>query len=508
MASFVPVFLSDSTQASLLLQLHYADVIDEFQNEWHTFGIASVQSNCHLINTETIVLFFSIDNSASMQETCDDGTRKMEQVHQTLKNMLRFLVNIPRDIIIAIDSFDDEIISVIKFEVLSHVNFDAMIRQIDTIQPNGSTNIELALTNARTQLDAYQLANSSHKVVHICLTDGCANKGETNSVALSRLVSDQYANIYIGYGMEHDTRMLQALSAKNGGEYYVITQLELAKEVCGEITHNIVYAALENAHLEVTNGEAYDWRNNEWKAKVYVSGIAGQNKKTVHVRTLTPETILVELKGAISCGDEIQCVNIETPVPRLLDFNGEFTEPTDLTKYMFRQRTQEKLHQALRFNNARATHRILTQVTRYVASDTQDEDLDIFAALKLDIKTFFITMKEYMRFNQLEADVFMKELLDDLYISYKTLGQADGSMHCAGRQTAQGRQDSTRPTLQRQNARMPQVGRTNTICTSFGQDERQDEQDEDYTFIGHEFSQDNSNVNEVMAQVIRAVSSR
>ena len=485
----------------LSLQLHSADVIDEFQNEWHTFGIVDIQSNCALANTNTIVLHFTIDNSASMAEGCDDGNSKMKQVHQTLHNMLRFLVTVPKRIIISIDSCDNEIVNVVEFEALSTENVDEMIREINTIQPAGATNIELALTNARTKLDAYIVDNPSHKIVHICLTDGCANTGQTGCVALSALASEQYSNIYIGYGIDHDSMMLQTLGNKIFGDYYVITQMEFTKEVCGEITHNIVYSALEHAYLEVTNGELYDWRCNEWRTRVYVSGIAGTNKKTVHIRTLTPETVSVDLYGAMTWDEAVQCVDSTTPVPRLLNFDGDFTEPADFTKYMFRQRTQEKINQALRFNNARRCQNDLNQAMRYVATDSNDAPDATFTSLKSELKAFFITMKEYMRFNQLESDVFMKELLDDLYVSYKTLGQTAGSMLCAGRQTSQGRQDVNRP-MQRQNA-CRNTSRTNTINTSFAEDAVEDD-----AFSGHQFSQENSNINEGMATVIRQVSSK
>jgi len=496
----------------LSLQLHSADVIDEFQNEWHTFGIVDIQSNCALANTNTIVLHFTIDNSASMAEGCDDGNSKMKQVHQTLHNMLRFLVTVPKRIIISIDSFDNEIVNVVEFEALSEVNVDEIIREINTIQPAGATNIELALTNARTKLDAYIVDNPSHKIVHICLTDGCANKGETGCVALSALASEQYLNIYIGYGTDHDSLMLQTLGNKQFGDYYVITQMEFTKEVCGEITHNIVYSTLEHAYLEATNGELYDWRCNEWRARVYVSGIAGTNKKTIHIRTLTPDTVSVDLYGAMTWDDVVQCVDSTTPVPRLLNFDGDFTEPADFTKYMFRQRTQEKINQALRFNNARRCQNDLNQAMRYVTTDPIDAPDATIVSLKSELKAFFITMKEYMRFNQLETDVFMKELLDDLYVSYKTMGHSDGSMLCAGRQTSQGRQDINRP-MQRQNAcrntsrtntSRTNTSRTNTINTSFAEDTFV----EDDAFIGHQFSQENSNVNDGMATVIRQVSSK
>jgi hypothetical protein len=56
------------------------------------------------------------------------------------------------------------------------------------------------------------------------------------------------------------------------------------------------------------------------------------------------------------------------------------------------------------------------------------------------MQSFFEELKKYMNDNNLNEDKFMKNLCDDIFISYQTLGTKYGGMYTAARQTSQGTQ--------------------------------------------------------------------
>jgi Mg-chelatase subunit ChlD len=57
---------------------------------------------------------------------------------------------------------------------------DYLITKINTIIPNDTTNIELALSSATEQISKYKETNIDHQVIHIFLTDGEITSGSNN----------------------------------------------------------------------------------------------------------------------------------------------------------------------------------------------------------------------------------------------------------------------------------------------------------------------------------------
>jgi hypothetical protein len=60
--------------------------------------------------------------------------------------------------------------------------------------------------------------------------------------------------------------------------------------------------------------------------------------------------------------------------------------------------------------------------------------------IKQLLRAFLEELKKYMEENQLNDDKFLKNLCDDIYISYKTFGTKLGTMFTCARQTSQGTQ--------------------------------------------------------------------
>jgi AraC-like DNA-binding protein len=60
--------------------------------------------------------------------------------------------------------------------------------------------------------------------------------------------------------------------------------------------------------------------------------------------------------------------------------------------------------------------------------------------LKTELKNFMDEMKKYMTDNNINSDGFMKNLCDDIYISYRTFDTKFGAMYNTARQSSQGAQ--------------------------------------------------------------------
>ena len=64
------------------------------KEEKEKFGIISLQLEKTEIIKNPIFILFSIDNTASMSETCKRGFSKLHYLKQTFKNMIEFLATI------------------------------------------------------------------------------------------------------------------------------------------------------------------------------------------------------------------------------------------------------------------------------------------------------------------------------------------------------------------------------------------------------------------------------
>ena len=389
----------------------------------YKFGILDIKIRGEIpITTKHIHIFFTIDTSGSMSCICSDGRRKMEHINHTLENMLRmFHKNNECNISVHIQSFDTIPRTIIRdVGNIRESNLDELILLSQKIKPAGSTNIELALQKASEEITNYHTANPEHEVVHIFLTDGDITDGTNSYDDLIELVPKNCTNVFIGYGIDHDSNLLSCISSKKGNEYRFIDALEKAGLVYGEIIHGILYKAIEDVTLTANNGEFYDFQTNKWHNSIQIGNLLSEQKKTFHIRSKNPENCHITIFGkTIIKTREFQTINVyenQTDVTR--------SDNVDLGVYMFRQKTQELLYQA---RNSYDEFQELQQ---------QNDNL------KQELNDFHKMMLNYMKENMLENCPIMKMLCDDIYIAYKTIGTSLGSMYTCARQTSNGRQQS------------------------------------------------------------------
>ena len=252
------------------------------EEQEYRFGIFDIKIREEIpINKKHIHLFFTIDGSGSMSDRCADGRSKMEHIHHTLENMLRiFHDNKHIKLSIHIQSFDTKIKTILKdIPNIHDCDLSFLTNQVRRIYPGDSTNIEIALQNAKEEIENYNTANPSHEIVHIFLTDGEITSGSNNLDLLKELVPLNCTNIFIGYGIDHDFELLEYLSTDKGNEYRFIDELEKAGLVYGEVIHGLLYKAIEDVKLKLRDGEIYNFQTNKWVTELEIGNLLSEQLK-------------------------------------------------------------------------------------------------------------------------------------------------------------------------------------------------------------------------------------
>ena len=440
------------------------DCLIPHDNLESSFGIVNIQIRDEIPIIPAIYFSYTVDRSGSMSSICADGRSKMEHILHTLENMLRiFHKKTGSKISIRVQSFDSDIfIDVDTVEDLgskTQEELNAIIAKVRQISPQGSTNIEKALIASNAHIDAYIKDHPSTHVAHIFLTDGEISDGSHDKTYLKTLVSKDYPNIFMGYGLEHDAALLKSLASSGlHNEYRLVDHLEKAGLVYGEVIHQLLYPAVEEVSLLAESCELYDYVTNTWTSKLDVGNLISEQQKIFHIRTATPKQALIAISGRTLhqtkqfevLSDDIVFQTHAMPV------KVETGCKCDLTNYLFRQRTQEYLFKtnALLEKQHNLDHKPADPFSRYnilyhedgsqrnKKDDEYQKIREEKAVLKQQIKDFFKTMLDYIETHNLKENEFYKVLCDDMYIAIKSFDTLHGMMYTAARQTSQGRQQT------------------------------------------------------------------
>lgn len=435
-----------STIKSTEIVMHVVGVTEPFilyGNASDRFGILKIKMNKMKMTTKPLFMLFTIDKTGSMNEISSNGTTKLDYVKQTFTSMLTYLSSIDLDIYIKVNTFNTSSFNTIDTVKLTKDNLDELVGIIKKIYATDSTDLGIALQSAKTSMLDYISANPDHEVVHIFMTDGEATTGETSANVLCDYVDDSFPNIFVGFGFDHNATMLRKFSDKNMADYQFVDNMENTALIYGETIHRFLYPAVKNVRIDMEDGVIYNWRTNQWTNQITEDVFVGEIEKLYHIKTSNPESVVARLFGN-TCGipeyfvgdfaidTEVILLDTIYTIPPLI--NTETYEiqshDEDLTKYMFRQRVQELLYAA-------------KNVSVHVREDIRD--------VKEDMKNCFRVLHSYMRTNNMEEDPFLKQLCEDIYITYRTIGTRIGHMYSSARQATQGMQRTYT------NSRVPQV---------------------------------------------------
>jgi hypothetical protein len=384
------------------------------------FGLLNLQAiACEPsdINHELVLV---IDNSGSMGDECPDDNNKtqMDQAIHTLKNIVGYLEenqNIKANV--TIFKFDDKFIKVVDRTNITEDNYKSIEQKINKIRPTGGTDIGLALRNIQCYINELKTSYPTHQISHIFLTDGAVTEGETKPNILKQLVVKDIYNYFIGYGSNHDAKLLGILSDFEKSSYHYVDAIEKAGFVFGEILHSITHKLLYNCEIVVEHGVIYNYNSNLYTNRLFIGDIVGESNKVYHLFTDTPSTCYVHLK---------------TVEPLEIHIFQETEHELNFVNYAFRHRTltllgevkqcQEKYESSPRFGNE-----------GYFSYGNISD-------CKMKMAKLFDEMLKYMEDNNDKQNKFIKMLCDDIHISQKTLGTRYGRMCISSRQTSQGTQ--------------------------------------------------------------------
>lgn len=497
---------------STLLQLHNSTTQLPFalfaEGEDFHFGKLDVSASEISLIPYTWDVKFSIDSSQSMEESCKDGKTKMQHIKYTITQILRTFANYSSTSAIrfnvCVHSFDNDDIEIFDFTEITQENVNTYIEKINIIEPNSCTNLLNPITVTNEQMDARRILHPTNKQLHIMLTDGQDTSNNSREKITSE-VNSAYDFVVIGFGLEHDVKTLTMISSIPRCDYAFVDILERAGMVYGECLHHILYRVAENITLSLENATIYNWKTNTWDEKLELDGISSGLTKTYYVRTTTPDIITGSICGSLcSINQESPTTELATieKLPDLVDEETDSIIEVNLIKDMFRCHTMELLYEAKRCETQRSNS--FAQMLDEMESqeeDTPSQKYNAIATMRTTLRVFFNVIKTYMRENDVMEDAFLKNLLDDLYIVYKTLGTTHSNVYSTARQRSQGRQNVCTATqiddidLQLQvplTPRAPRIPfplklhRTKTISRSFDDDIDDDFEDE---FIDHSITQ-------------------
>ena len=410
------------------------------------FGVFELEIAQTPMTQEELDITSTNDISASMSDACKDGRTKMQHLHLTLENIIRLLSSNSEKtkVNLEITGFDDSIVQVLdptKITSDPATTQEIINAMKNKLYPRGSTNIHLALQDASTRIS--DNSENPAQQSHIFMTDGIITSGTSDIETLKKAVPQHCQNYFIGFGSDHDFRLLQQLAESGSGSgsssYYYVDKIENAGLVFGEIIHNILYTALRNVTIKVTNGEIYDFQSNQWLTEISVPNLCGEAKKTFHIRSKTPYDLELTLSGLDNKGNTIS--HTEIAYPPLLDaVTRAVDKDYNLTKFMYRQKVLELLHQST-----------IIATNIYTTSEEKAAHQEKMKCLRKEIEAYSSTQEE-------DNKSYLKQLTDDLYISEKTLHSDKALLYTTVRQNAQGRETSynmtqiDKPSLRKQPA--------------------------------------------------------
>ena len=398
------------------------DITFDFLHENEEFGILDLKANIAPVTTTDTLFLFTIDVTGSMNERVNKASTKLAIVKHAFMSMTQYLSTIDAPIYIRIHCFNTNVTALMDtISVKNKEDLATLYDKINSLFADYATDIGLALKEATTYMDAYAEENPGHQICHVFMTDGNATTGITNNSDLCALVSDRHPSIFIGFGNDHNINLMKDMTNRPKSFYQYINDMEDTAIIYGESIHQYLYPAVRNVEIKFTDCLVYDWKNNVWTDCIKESIISSEASKIYHVKKTRGNSPYATIHGTPywSTTNEQEDIDIIYELPKLLSYETNEENVVDLTKYMLRQKTQELLFAAKSVKNR----------------------TDVIS-IKNKLRSLFNQLRKYMKDSDMIEDGFLKQLCDDVCITYRNIGSDAGNMFIMARYTSQGRQQT------------------------------------------------------------------
>lgn len=383
--------------------------------EKSNFGIFEIEFSKPVDYEENIPTFdiaFSVDISSSMSDRCADDKMKIKHIKHTMNNLLKILSE-KKEIIVNVylQTFNDTVMEIFDFIQINQETVVSLQNKINNIIPSGSTDLKLPIEKMNEIMKKRENEFPEHKRIHIEMTDGEDTCDNSEDVII-KIVNPNYKNIFIGFGGKHNSTLLDLMASTHPNhEYRFVDKMELCGFVYGEIIHNLCCLLFEKAEINIYNGEIYDWRNNIWTKNVKIGYFSHGTKKTYHIRSDEPSKIYCVFT-ALYCFQQNPFVKYDC---------SNVIQKTNLLKYIYRQKIQELLYDIKK------------------SSIYKNDSLENYKDMLYDC---YNEIKQNIKGDESQDDIFWKVLLDDVYVVYKSIGTKYAHMYTSSRHYSQCRQDT------------------------------------------------------------------
>lgn len=192
-----------------------------------------------------------LDTSGSMEQS-----NKLENVKKCVQLLLTIL---NADDKISIITFEDESNIILK-RVPADANHKGLIEaKVQSIQPEGSTNLSASLANLKEVVNGETM-----KTGVILLTDGHANRGIYDTPSLLQMFKKLREDnpllsiACLAYGTDHNADLLKNISIEASGSYSIVSNLEDAATVIGDVFGSLISCCAQNVKLELPKGSTIE----------------------------------------------------------------------------------------------------------------------------------------------------------------------------------------------------------------------------------------------------------
>ena len=280
------------------------------------------------------------DTSGSMEME-----NKLKSVQKSITLLLSLLGSEDR---LSLITFSDASKVVLSRATPSAEDRAAIQYRIDSLTPDGSTNMSAGLLDTRSLVEP---ADSGRKQGIIMLTDGHANVGvmkEEGLVEIVRRIQTESPGVSltcVAYGVDHNSQLLTSLAKTGGGAYNVVKNLEDVATVFGDILGGLVSVSAQGVQVQLPPGAEADTpyrceKDATGMTTIYIGDIYADSETTILFRT-HPSKGPLRVKGT-----DMATLNAIDQIvePTAATVNQPELKPIRITE--LRQRTAEILKEA------------------------------------------------------------------------------------------------------------------------------------------------------------------